>query len=139
MPPKLGVAVKDGVVTLNGRWTVTGKIAADARRRASRESERCNELGYTCHFTNAQMKTCPRAVMTGVVRFRAKRPGQGQGIQGMITLEGMWIGNFKKQARKAVRNLVGVRVVLTTLKSKPQVSSTEVKSAIEAALKRSVE
>ncbi len=110
---QIGVAVKDGVVTLNGRvdsyWE---KVAAE---RAA-----VNRLEWSVSVPRDRVKV--------------------KVSKGWITLEGMVDWQFQKTAaEEAVRNLVGVKGVLNHIEVKPQVSSTEVKSAIEAALKRSVE
>ena len=59
---------------------------------------------------------------------------------GWVTLKGRVNWEYQRvAAANAVRDLSGVRGVTTTISLEPHVSSLDVKSKIEAALKRSVE
>jgi osmotically-inducible protein OsmY len=60
--------------------------------------------------------------------------------KGWVTLEGTVDWEFQKNAaEKAVRKLTGVKGVSNLVEVKPRVSKGEVKTAIEAALKRSAQ
>jgi osmotically-inducible protein OsmY len=60
--------------------------------------------------------------------------------KGWVTLEGAVEWQYQRSAaEEAVRDLIGVRGVSNLVEVKPRVSVNEVKSAIEAAIKRSAE
>jgi len=142
---QIGVAVKDGVVTLNGRvdsyWE---KIAAE-RAAARVEGVRAWQTNwrYTCPFSSE--RTDEDIARAAVIDWSGPFPCQETGSRSRYPRDGSrwkawWIGNFKKQRpKKRCAILLALRVFLNHIEVKPQVSSTEVKSAIEAALKRSVE
>src|SRR5258706_4314166 len=142
---QIGVAVKDGVLTLSGRVDSYWEKVAAARAAVRVEGVRAvaNELEIHLPFSSERTdEDIARAAVNGlewsvsVPRDRIKVKVS----KGWITLEGTVDWQFQKTAaEEAVRNLVGVKGVLNHIDVKPQVSSTEVKSAIEAALKRSVE
>jgi osmotically-inducible protein OsmY len=142
---EIGVAVKDGVVTLTGRvdsyWE---KVAAErAVARVAGVRAVANELEIHLPFSNERTdEDIARAAVNrlgwsvSVPRDRIKVKVS----KGWLTLEGTVDWQYQKTAaEEAVRNLVGVKGVLNHIEVKPQVSKTEVKSAIEAALKRSAE
>jgi osmotically-inducible protein OsmY len=142
---EIGVAVKDGVVTLTGRvdsyWE---KVAAErAAARVAGVRAVANELEIHLPFSNERTdEDIARAAVNrlgwsvSVPRDRIKVKVS----KGWLTLEGTVDWQYQKTAaEEAVRNLVGVKGVLNHIEVKPQVSKTEVKSAIEAALKRSAE
>jgi osmotically-inducible protein OsmY len=142
---EIGVAVKDGVVSLNGqvksyweKWR--------AERAASRVSGvRAIVNGLEVHLPSSSERTdediAKAAInaLDGSITVPAKRI-RVTVSKGWVTLEGSVDWNFQKRAAEsAVRNLIGVKGVVNLVEVKPRVSAGEVKSSIEAALKRSAE
>ena len=142
---EIGVAVKDGVVTLTGRvesyWE---KIAAErAATRVSGVKAIANELEI--RLPTSSERTDEDIARAAINRLEssvtvAKDRVKVKVSKGWITLEGSVDWQYQKTAaEEAVRNLIGVKGVLNHIEVKPQVSKVEVKSAIEAALRRSAE
>jgi len=141
----IGVAVKDNVVTLTGTvesyWEK--RTAERAASRVSGVKALANDLEVRLPFSikrtdedvaRAAVSSLDWSVTVPKDRLKVKVS------QGRITLEGAVDWQFQKEAAEdAVRNLRGVKGVSNLLEVNPQASKTEVKNAIEAALKRSAE
>ena len=142
---EIGVAAKDGIVTLTGRvQSYWEKLAAErAASRVSGVKAVVNELEIRLpSFSERTDEDIARAALdaldwsTSVPSDRIKVKVS----KGWITLEGNVEWQYQKAAaEKAVRFLTEVKGVSNLIEVKPQVSTTVVKSAIEAALKRSAE
>jgi osmotically-inducible protein OsmY len=144
-PAEIGVAAKDGIVTLTGRipsyWEkVTAERAAmrvagvkavvnQLEVRLPSSSERTDE-----DLARAALDALKWSVLIPPDRIKVKVS------KGWVTLEGMVDWQFQKTAaEKAVRKLFGVLGVTNFVEVKASVSKSEVKAAIESALKRSAE
>ncbi len=142
---EIGVAVKNGVVTLSGRvpsyWE---KVSAErAAARVSGVKAVANELEVRlpglsertdADIAQAAVDTLRWSVLVPQDRIKVKVS------KGWITLEGNVDWQYQKSAaEKAVRKLYGVLGVSNLIEVKPQVSKAEVKTSIEAALKRLAE
>ena len=142
---EIGVAVKDGIVTLTGRvpsyWERVEAERAAARVlgvkaivneldvRLANSSERTDE-----DIARAAVDTLKWSVFVPSNRIKVKVS------KGWITLEGSVDWEFQKNAaERAIRKLTGIKGVSNLVEVKPRVSKGEVKTAIEAALKRSAE
>jgi osmotically-inducible protein OsmY len=142
---EIGVAVKDGVVTLNGQvksyWEKWSSERAASRVSGVRaivnklevhlpsSSERTDE-----DIAKAAVNALDSSITVPAKRITVKVSN------GWITLEGSVDWHFQRRAAEsAVRNLIGVKGVINLVEVKPRVSAGEVKSSIEAALKRSAE
>jgi osmotically-inducible protein OsmY len=142
---EIGVAAKDGIITLSGNvpsyWE---KMAAErAAARVSGVKAVVNEVEV--HLPGSSERTdedIARAavnalqwnVLIPIDRIKVKVS------KGWVTLEGMVDWQFQKTAaEKAVRKLIGVKGVIDLIELKPSVSKGEVKAAIEGALKRLAE
>jgi osmotically-inducible protein OsmY len=142
---EIGVAVKDGVVTLTGRvpsyWEMVAAERAAARVagvkavanelevRLPGSSERTDE-----DIARAAVDALKWSVLVPEDRIKVKVS------KGWVTLEGSVDWQYQKSAaEKAVRRLLGVVGVSNLIEVKPAVSKAEVKSAIESALKRLAE
>lgn len=141
----IGVAAKDGVVTLSGhvksfweKWS--------AERTASRVSgvrAIVNEVDV--HLPTSSERTDEEIAKAAVHALDSSLLVPSKRItitvsKGWITLEGAVDWQFQKRAAEsAVRNLIGVKGVINLVEVKPRVSTGEVKASIEAALKRSAE
>jgi osmotically-inducible protein OsmY len=141
----MGVAVKDGVVTLTGGvasyWEKT--TAEDAASRVAGVKAVANDLEIRLPFSS--QKTDEDVAHEVVNRYQwsvtvPKDRIKTKVSQGWVTLEGTVDWQFQKEAAEdSVQNLMGVKGVTNLIQVKAQVSKFEVKSAIEAALKRSAE
>src|SRR6202048_2250491 len=142
---EIGVAVKDGIVTLTGRvdsyWE---KIAAEeAAARVSGVKAVANELEVRLPFSNE--RTDEDIARAAVNRLEWTIPVPKDRIKvkvskGWVTLEGEVDWQFqKKAAEDAVRSLVGIKGVINHIEVKERPSTAEVKAKIEEALKRSAE
>jgi osmotically-inducible protein OsmY len=142
---EIGVAAKNGVITLSGRvpsyWE---KIAAErAAARVSGVKAVANELEVRLpgssertdeDIAQAAVDSLTWSVLVPQDRIKVKVS------KGWVTLEGNVDWQYQKSAaEKAVRKLYGVVGVSNLIEVKPAVSKAEVKSSIEAALKRLAE
>jgi len=142
---QIGVAVKNGIVTLVGSVPSYWERYA-AERAASRVAEVkaiVNELEV--HLPTSSERTdedIARAVVNAL-NWSVAVPSERIKVKvskGWITLEGTVNWQFqKKAAENAVRDLLGVKGVTNLIDVRPQVRPSEVKSQIEDALKRSAE
>jgi osmotically-inducible protein OsmY len=142
---EIGVAVKDGIVTLTGRVpSYWDKVAAEhAVDRVASVKAVVNELEIRLPYTSertdediarAAVESVNWSVLVPKDRIKVKVS------KGWVTLEGTVDWQFQKTAaEKAVRKLIGVKGVSNLIEVKPRVSKVEVKASIEAALKRSAE
>ncbi|HEY8375768.1 MAG TPA: BON domain-containing protein [Nannocystis sp.] len=142
-PAHIGVTVKNGVVTLTGHVSsYSEKYAAEkAAKSVYGVSAVANELAVKL----ATQRTDEDIAMAAVSALKANTlvpEGKVKPIvkDGWITLEGEVEWQYQKlEAERAVRTLPGVVGVANAITIKPVVSPVEVKSQIEAALKRSAE
>jgi osmotically-inducible protein OsmY len=142
---EIGVAVKGGIVTLNGRvpsyWE---KIAAErAAARVSGVKAVANELEVRLPGSSERTDEDIARAAVDTLRWTVLVPQDKIKVKvskGWVTLEGTVDWQYQKSAaEKAVRKLVGVVGVSNLIEVKPAVSKAEVKSSIEAALKRLAE
>jgi osmotically-inducible protein OsmY len=140
---KIGVGVRDGVVTLSG--TVDSYFEKWAAERAAKRVYGVNalaveldvELPDSTERTDAEIA---RAAETALEWTVAVPPGRVQ-IQvedGWLTLQGEVISEYQRSsAEGAVRGLIGVKGILNEIVVRPHVTPTEIRSKIEAAFQRS--
>jgi osmotically-inducible protein OsmY len=142
---KIGVAAKDGVVTLTGtvlsyadkttaervakRVYGVKAVASDIEIKLSGSTER-TDTDIAAAAVNALMwdTSVPDNQIKVIVRH------------GWVTLEGEVDWRYQKEAaERVVHNLIGVRGVTDAIKLKTCVKPADVKDKIEAAFKRSAE
>ena len=142
---EIGVAVKNGVVTLSGRvpsyWE---KVSAErAAARVSGVKAVANELEVRLPGSSERTDEDIAQAAVDTLRWSVLVPQDRIKVKvskGWITLEGKVDWQYQKSAaEKAVRKLYGVLGVSNLIEVKPQVSKAEVKTSIEAALKRLAE
>src|SRR6202022_1572902 len=142
---EIGVAVKDGVVTLTGRvpsyWE---KVAAErAAARVAGVKAVANELEVRLPGSSERTDEDIARAAVDALKWNVLVPEDRIKVKvskGWVTLEGSVDWQYQKSAaEKAVRKLVGVVGVSNLIEVKPAVSKAEVKSSIEAALKRLAE
>ena len=144
----IGVSVKDGVVTLNGNVpTYTEKFAAEtAAKRVAGVRAIAEELTVSLfgdHERNdsdiAQAAANAMAWNVTVPQGKVKMMVEN----GWITLRGVVEWHYQREAaHDAVRHLMGVKGVTNLMEVKPivapSVSTVDVHSKIETALKRNI-
>jgi osmotically-inducible protein OsmY len=142
---EIGVAAKDGIVTLTGRvQSYWEKLAAErAAARVSGVRAVVNELEIRLPYTSERTDEDIARAAVNALEWTISVPSERIKVKvskGWITLEGNVEWQFQKSAaEKAVRYLTGVKGVSNLIEVKPQVSKSVVKTAIEDALKRSAE
>jgi osmotically-inducible protein OsmY len=142
---EIGVAVKDGIVTLTGHvQSYWQKIAAErAASRVSGVKAVANELEIRLPASSERTDEDIAHAAVNALAWSVSVPADRIKVKvskGWITLEGTVEWKYQKAAaEKAVRDLTGVKGVVNLVEVKPRASTVEVKAAIEAALKRSAE
>jgi len=141
---EIGVAVKDGVVTLGGTIpTYAEKYAAErAARRVAGVKAVAEKLQVTPIGPHQRSDT---EIAEAAVRALQSHVWVPSGIQatvenGWVTLRGQVNWEYERNAAlDAVRYLAGVKGVSNDIALKPSARPGAVKDAIEAALKRDAE
>jgi osmotically-inducible protein OsmY len=141
----IGVAVKDGVVTL------TGHVASYAERYAAEKAAK-RVYGVKAVANDIEVKLPGDKQLTDEDIARACLVALSANIsvprdkikvtvsKGWVTLEGEVEWQYQKDAAESsVRFLGGVKGVSNLITVKPRLSPTEVKARIESAFKRSAE
>ncbi|WP_441287599.1 BON domain-containing protein [Sorangium sp. KYC3313] len=142
---EIGVAVKDGIVTLAGRvQSFAEKYAAEqAAKRVYGVKAVANELEVRLPGSSQRTDEDIAAAAVSALRSNVLVPADKIKVtvsKGWLKLEGEVEWQFQKdEAEQAVRNLVGVIGVSNLITVKPHVSPAEIRSKIEDALKRSAE
>jgi osmotically-inducible protein OsmY len=142
---EIGVAAKGGVVTLTGNvssfWQ---KMAAErAAMRLNGVKAVVNELEVRLPTSSERTDEDIARAAVNSLNWSIAVPADRIKVavsKGWVTLEGEVSWQFQKTAAEnATKHLIGVRGISNLITVKPQVSKGEVKSAIEAALKRNAE
>jgi osmotically-inducible protein OsmY len=142
---EIGVAVKDGIVTLAG-YVDSYTKRYDAERAAKRVAgvkAVVNDLEV--HLPSSSERTDEDIARAAVRALESHITVPRERIKvtvhdGRITLEGDVEWQYQRQAAEAaVRNLPGVQGVVNWIAIKPRVSPSEIRSKIEASLRRSAE
>jgi len=142
---EIGVAVKEGVVTLAGDVSRYGeKMAAErAVKRVYGVKAVANDLRVRIH--SPMQRTDPEIATAAlhVLKWDGSIPAEQITVtvrEGHVILEGTVEGQYHKEAAGcAVRNLVGVKDVTNSIHVKILPTRAEVKEQIEAAFLRSAE
>jgi osmotically-inducible protein OsmY len=140
---KIGVAVKDGVVTLSG--TVNSYFEKWAAERAAKRVSGVNALAMELEveLPNSTKRTDEYIAWAAENALDWTVPVPSGRIKvmvehGWLTLQGEVDSEHQRaNAELAVRGLIGVKGISNEINVKPRVTPTEIKTKIEAALKRS--
>src|ERR1700730_8463223 len=142
---EIGVAVKDGIVTLTGRvQSYWDKVEAEhAVDRVAGVKAVVNELSIRLPYENERTDEDIAHAAVSSLKWSVLVPADHIKVKvskGWITLEGTVDWQFQKEAaEKAVRKLYGVVGVTNLVQVKTRANRAEVKAEIESALKRSAE
>jgi osmotically-inducible protein OsmY len=146
-PNEIGVAVKDGVVTLTG-WVdaYTKKWAAEeAAHRVRGVKAVANDIEVRLPSSAERTDADIAAAATRALELDALLPIENLDVtvsKGWITLRGEVEWEFeKREAERVVRRLAGVRGVtnLITVRPRRRTTPSEIQQRIEEALVRSAE
>jgi osmotically-inducible protein OsmY len=141
----IGVAVKDGVVTL------TGFVRSFSQRLQAEESAKgvAGVLGIAndieVRLPQFNQRPDPEIARDAVEAIQFELPFSSDHVRvvakgGKVTLEGDLEWNYqRKRAEQAVRRIRGVKTVSNLIKLKPKVAPGAIKQMIEMALKRRAE
>ncbi len=141
----IGVAVKDGVVTLTGflrSYAQKWQAERDAKRVAGVRAV-ANDIEV--RLPAVDQRPDPELARDAVSALKRELPYSADSIKvvvsnGWITLEGDVEWNYQKErAEQAVRRLKGIKGVMNLITVKPKVSPVDIKRSIEEAFKRSAE
>lgn len=139
----IGVAVKDGVVTLTGY--VSSYWEKDAAEKAAKRVYGVRAVANDLQIKLTYSRTDPEIARDVVHELESHISIPSDKIKatvknGWVTLEGTVDWQYQKNlAESSVKKLKGVLGVTNNIQLKPNVSPTEVKSKIEDGLRRSAE
>jgi osmotically-inducible protein OsmY len=144
-PNEIGVAVKDGIVTLTG-WvdSYLKKMAAEeAAHRVRGVKAVANDIEVRLPGSAERTDADLAKAVLNALRWEAAIPAGKLDVtvsQGWVTLKGEVEYAFQKRdAERVVQRLCGVKGVTNLITLKPPVSPTDLKQQIERALIRNAE
>ena len=136
-PTEIGVAVKDGIVTLTG-WvdSYMKKLAAeDAAHRVHSVKAVVNDLEVHLPGSAERTDADLAAAVVNALKWDTGIPAGQLEVtvsQGWVTLKGEVDYAFQKQeAERAIRHLAGITGVNNFIKVKSQIVPTDLKASIE--------
>ena len=145
LPNEIGVAVKEGVVTLTG-WvdSYTKKWAAEeAAHRVRGVKAVANDIEVRLSFSSERTDADIAAAAVRAIEWDAFLPADKIDVtvsKGWVTLKGTVEWQYQKEsAERVVRRLTGVTGVTNSITVRPRVTPHELKQQIEKALVRSAE
>ena len=144
-PNEIGVAVKDGIVTLMGQVDSYTKrwAAEEAAQRVRGVKAVANEIEVRLPVSAERSDADIAAAAIRALEWDAFVPVDKINItvsKGWITLTGEVEWQFQKEdAERVVRRLSGVKGIVNLISVKPRVIPSDLKQKIEQALVRSVE
>ena len=145
LPNEIGVAVRDGVVTLTGSVdSYAKKLAAEqAAFRVRGIKAVANDIQVRLPGISERTDTDIARAARDALEWNVLVPADRVKVtvsNGWVTLEGEVDFAFQKEeAERSVRHLTGVKGVSNLIVVKPRVSPTDIKRDIELALKRHAE
>ncbi|ODU02018.1 MAG: ornithine aminotransferase [Planctomycetes bacterium SCN 63-9] len=142
---EIGVAARDGVVTLTGSVpTYNEKVTAErVAKRIHGVKAVANDIEVRPRNSVGHTDTDIAQAAINALRWKTTVPDDQVKVavtKGWITLEGEVDWHYQKEsAEDAMRHLRGVLGVTNLIALKPRASATEVRSRIESAFRRSAE
>jgi osmotically-inducible protein OsmY len=144
-PNEIGVAVKDGIVTLTG-WvdSYMKKVAAEeVAHRVPSVKAVANDIEVRLPTSAERTDADLAKAVLSALKWDAGIPTDKLDVtvsKGWVTLKGeVEYGFQKREAEQAVQRISGVRGVTNLVVVRPQVSPTDLKEKIEQALVRNAE
>jgi osmotically-inducible protein OsmY len=145
MPNEVGVAVKDGVVTLAGVVDTYGKrwAAEEAAHRVRGVKAVANDLEVRLPSSAERTDPDIAAAVVRALEWDAVLPVERLDVtvsKGWVTLKGDLEWQYQRNdAERVVRRIQGVKGVTNLITVKPKVTPDDLKRKIEQALVRSAE
>jgi osmotically-inducible protein OsmY len=144
-PSEIGVAVKEGVVTLSGwvdsytkRW-----VAEEAAHRVRGVKAVANDIEVRLPISSERPDPEIAAAVVRAIEWDAAISTEGIQVtvsKGWVTLRGDVEWQFQREdAERVARRIAGVRGVTNLIVVRPRVTPTDLKRKIEDALVRSAE
>lgn len=140
---EIGVAVKDGVVTLSGTVDSYGKklSAEAAAKKVIGVKAVAEDIEVKLSSSGKRNDTEIATAVLNALKWNYSVPDEKIKVRvenGWVTLEGDVEWEFQKNAaRRAVENLVGVVGVFNIINVSPKIKPTDIKQKISAAFHRS--
>mgnify|MGYP001570609803 CR=1 FL=1 len=144
-PIEIGVAVRDGVVTLSGTIDTTARkfAAIHAAERVGGVKAIAEDLVVTVPTSLARTDTEIAHAAVSALRWNVEVPDDRIKVRvddGWIVLDGQLDWQYQRTAAmNAIRSLTGVRGVTNNITLKPHAFAPDVRDRIESALKRSAD
>jgi len=144
-PNEIGVAVKDGIVTLTGRVdSYLKKMAAEsAAHRVQGVKAVANDIEVRLPSSSERTDADLAAAVVNALKWDAFIPADKIDVtvsKGWVTLKGeVEFGFQRRAAERAIQRLSGVKGVSNLITIKPLLSPTDLKQKIEKALVRNAE
>jgi osmotically-inducible protein OsmY len=144
-PNEIGVAVKDGIVTLTG-WVdsyIKKWAAEEAAHRVRGVKAVVNDIEVRLPISLERTDADIAAAAVHALEWNALLPKDKIHVtvsKGWVTLKGEVEWQYQKEeAERVVRRLTGVKGVTNLIAVKPRVTPSEIKEKIEQALVRSAQ
>ena len=138
----IGVAVKDGIVTLSGQVdSYAQKLSAEnAAKRVAGVRAIAEEMQIGVSLSSQKTDAEIATSVMNALRWHSAVPEEKIKVKvegGIVTLEGELDWDYQRtSAKNAVSNLLGVRNVVNLLRIQSTTSATDVQRKISAALHR---
>jgi osmotically-inducible protein OsmY len=142
---KIGVAAKEGIVTLMGEvGTFAEKLSAErAAKRVFGVKGVANDIEVKIPSVSQRSDSDIAAAAVNALKWNASLVADRLMVtvrHGYVTLDGTVDWRYQRDsAERCVRDLLGVKGVHNEVKIQPQVKIADVKQKIESAFKRSAE
>ncbi|WP_018617466.1 BON domain-containing protein [Segetibacter koreensis] len=140
---EIGVAVKDGIVTLSGRVdTYSRKLAAErAAKKIAGVKAVAQDIQVGISSDDRKTDTEIAEAVVQALKWRGFTNEDKIKVEvedGVVTLEGEVEWKFQREtARNAIEGLIGVREIYNFIKIKPTLVPKDIKQKISAAFHRS--
>lgn len=144
-PSEIGVAVKDGIVTLSGYVNdYSKKLAAEkAVKRVKGVKAVAEDIQVRLPFEMQKDDEEIAVEVVNALKWNTNIPDEKISVKvdnGWVTLDGELEWQYQRDAAlSAVRDLVGINGVINLLKLKPVLSASIIKNNIRKALERNAD
>jgi osmotically-inducible protein OsmY len=140
---EIGVAVKNGIVTLSGMVDKYSKKASAEKAAKRVEGVKAVAEEIQVGFSPSYRKTDTEVAEAVITALKWHTAVQEEKIKikvedGIVKLEGEVEWEYQRtNAKTAIENLTGVRSVINLINVKPKVTTTDIKQKISSAFHRS--
>lgn len=140
---EIGVAVKNGIVTLSGQVdSYSKKLAAEnAAKKIAGVRAIAEDIQIGVSPTHRKTDTEIAEAVLNALKWHTMIPDEKIKVKvedGVVRLDGEVEWEYQRtQAKLVIEDLAGIRYVLNFIKVKPQISATEIRNKINSAFKRS--